>query len=43
MDRLIVLDNGSIIEQGSHAGLLKFGGLYASLWAHQSGGYLGEQ
>ncbi len=43
MDRLIVLDNGNIIEQGNHAELLKQGGLYASLWAHQSGGFLGEQ
>ena len=42
MDRLIVLDNGNIIEQGNHAELLKQGGLYASLWAHQSGGFLGE-
>ena len=42
MDRLIVLDNGSIIEEGNHAELLKLGGLYASLWAHQSGGFLGE-
>jgi ATP-binding cassette subfamily B multidrug efflux pump len=36
MDRLIVLDQGKIIEQGSHKVLLKAGGLYASLWAHQS-------
>ncbi len=43
MDRLIVLDNGKIIEEGNHAELLKQGGLYASLWAHQSGGFLGEQ
>lgn len=43
MDRLIVLDNGNIIEQGNHAELLKQGGLYASLWSHQSGGFLGEQ
>ncbi len=43
MDRLIVLDSGNIIEQGSHAELQKQGGLYASLWAHQSGGFLGEQ
>ncbi len=43
MDRLIVLDNGNIIEEGSHAELLEQGGLYASLWAHQSGGFLGEQ
>jgi ATP-binding cassette subfamily B multidrug efflux pump len=42
MDRLIVLDQGRIIEQGSHKALLKAGGLYASLWAHQSGGFLGE-
>ena len=43
MDRLIVLDNGHIIEQGNHAELLVQNGLYASLWAHQSGGFLGEQ
>jgi len=42
MDRLIVLDEGRIIEEGSHQALLKLGGLYASLWAHQSGGFLGE-
>jgi ATP-binding cassette subfamily B multidrug efflux pump len=42
MDRLIVLDQGKIIEQGSHKELLKAGGLYASLWARQSGGFLGE-
>ncbi len=42
MDRLIVLDQGRIIEQGSHEQLLTQGGLYARLWAHQSGGFLGE-
>ncbi|MEQ1602506.1 MAG: ABC transporter ATP-binding protein [Methylophilaceae bacterium] len=42
MDRLIVLDQGHIIEEGNHAALLKSGGLYAQLWAHQSGGFLGE-
>jgi ATP-binding cassette subfamily B multidrug efflux pump len=42
MDRLIVLDEGQIIEEGSHQQLLKQGGLYATLWAHQSGGFLGE-
>ncbi len=42
MDRLIVLDNGNIVEQGNHAELLAQNGLYASLWAHQSGGFLGE-
>ncbi|OAM30083.1 multidrug ABC transporter ATP-binding protein [Eikenella longinqua] len=40
MDRLIVLDQGRIVEEGSHAELLAKGGLYASLWAHQSGGFL---
>ena len=42
MDRLIVLDAGHIVEQGDHASLLANGGLYARLWAHQSGGFLGE-
>ena len=43
MDRLIVLDQGRIVEQGSHAELLAAGGLYARLWSHQSGGFLGEE
>ncbi len=43
MDRLIVLDEGRILEEGDHASLLKAGGLYASLWAHQSGGFLGAE
>lgn len=42
MDRLIVLDEGSIIEQGEHHTLLAKDGLYAQLWKHQSGGFLGE-
>ena len=42
LDRLIVLDKGQIIEQGTHAELLALGGVYAHLWAHQSGGFLGE-
>jgi len=42
MDRLVVLDKGRIVEQGDHASLLAGGGLYARLWAHQSGGFLGE-
>ncbi len=43
MDRLLVLDAGRVIEAGSHEQLLTRGGLYARLWAHQSGGFLGEQ
>jgi ATP-binding cassette subfamily B multidrug efflux pump len=43
MDRLIVLDQGRIVEAGDHAQLLARGGLYARLWAHQSGGFLGEE
>lgn len=43
MDRLIVLDQGRIVEEGDHATLLARGGVYARLWAHQSGGFLGEQ
>lgn len=42
MDRIIVLDNGQIIEQGSHDALLTKKGRYAKLWAHQSGGFLVE-
>ena len=40
MDRLVVLDRGGIVEQGTHDALLALGGIYASLWAHQSGGFL---
>ncbi|MGC4240592.1 MAG: ABC transporter ATP-binding protein [Herbaspirillum sp.] len=43
MDRLIVLDHGRIVEEGDHRSLLAKGGLYARLWAHQSGGFLGEE
>jgi ATP-binding cassette subfamily B multidrug efflux pump len=42
MDRLIVLDEGRIVEEGDHKSLLALNGLYARLWAHQSGGFLGE-
>lgn len=41
MDRLIVLDQGRIVEEGSHAELLRKQGIYAKLWQHQSGGFLG--
>ena len=40
MDRLIVLDEGRIVEQGSHDDLLRLDGHYARLWRHQSGGFL---
>jgi ATP-binding cassette subfamily B multidrug efflux pump len=42
LDRLVVIDEGRIVEQGNHGELLAAGGLYARLWAHQSGGFLGE-
>jgi ATP-binding cassette subfamily B multidrug efflux pump len=41
LDRLVVLDQGRIIEDGTHAELLSKGGLYSDLWARQSGGFLG--
>ena len=41
MDRLIVLDQGRIVEEGTHAQLIERSGLYARLWKHQSGGFLG--
>lgn len=40
MDRIIVLDNGKVIEEGSHKQLIRQKGKYAELWAHQSGGFL---
>ena len=43
MDRLVVMDGGRIVEQGDHRTLLAAGGIYARLWAHQSGGFLGEE
>lgn len=42
MDRLIVIDQGRIVEEGDHKTLLAKGGIYARLWALQSGGFLGE-
>jgi ABC-type multidrug transport system fused ATPase/permease subunit len=41
MDRILVMDAGQIVEQGTHAELLAAGGLYARYWARQSGGFLG--
>jgi ATP-binding cassette subfamily B multidrug efflux pump len=43
MDRLIVMDHGRVVEVGDHKSLLAAGGIYARLWAHQSGGFLGEE
>lgn len=42
MDRIIVLEDGAIVEQGSHKKLLAMHGIYAKLWAHQSGGFIEE-
>ncbi|UJT79554.1 ABC transporter ATP-binding protein/permease [Edwardsiella piscicida] len=42
MDRLIVMDHGRIVAQGSHRELLRQNGIYARLWAHQTGGFIGS-
>ena len=42
MDRLVIMDEGRIVEEGSHAELLRRGGLYSDLWARQSGGFLAQ-
>ena len=42
MDRLLVMEQGTIVEDGSHKELLEKKGTYASLWSMQSGGFLGE-
>lgn len=42
MDRIVVLDEGRVIEDGSHEALLQTGGIYSRLWARQSGGFLGD-
>jgi ATP-binding cassette, subfamily B, bacterial len=42
MDRILVMDDGEIVEQGTHAELVNQGGIYAQLWAHQSGGFIEE-
>ena len=43
MDRIIVMDKGTIIEDGPHTKLVRKGGVYANLWKHQSGGYLKDE
>lgn len=43
MDRLIIMDRGRIIEEGTHADLVRRGGLYAELWRRQSGGFLARE
>jgi ATP-binding cassette, subfamily B, multidrug efflux pump len=42
MDRLVVIDEGKIVEEGSHSDLIALGGIYDSLWRHQRGGFLGN-
>ncbi len=43
MDELVIIDRGRIVERGSHDTLLAKNGVYANLWAHQSGGFLAEE
>lgn len=43
MDRLVIMDEGKIVEQGSHMELIKRGGIYADLWSRQSGGFLAKE
>ena len=43
MDRIVVMDGGQIVEEGTHEGLLAQGGLYAGFWKRQSGGFLGME
>ncbi|MDD9197143.1 ABC transporter ATP-binding protein [Aliivibrio sp. S3MY1] len=42
MDRLLVMDQGKVVEQGSHQELVQLGGIYAQLWAHQTGGFISD-
>jgi ABC-type multidrug transport system fused ATPase/permease subunit len=41
MDRIVVLEDGQVVEDGPHAELLRKGGVYARFWARQSGGFIG--
>ncbi len=43
MDRILVLDEGKIVEDGSHDALLAQGGLYSEFWARQSGGFIATE
>jgi ATP-binding cassette subfamily B multidrug efflux pump len=43
MDRLVVLDAGKVVEEGTHAELLRRGGHYERLWSHQSGGFIANE
>ena len=43
MDRIVVIDDGRIVEQGSHAQLLASEGLYSTFWNRQSGGFIGTE
>lgn len=40
LGRLVIIDRGRIVEEGTHSGLIAKGGLYADLWARQSGGFI---
>ncbi|WCN09676.1 ABC transporter ATP-binding protein [Marinomonas mediterranea] len=42
MDRLVVLDEGNVVEQGSHEELIDYKGIYSALWVHQTGGFLAD-